>query len=132
MVLGVSNPFRSSKWRHRSTTVEMKDEESCDISPQHTNTGIAPPSPPDSSTNNTTTTTNSTTIKKKKLLPAPPFNSDSLLNGIGDYIFESPLGGGKFSKVMLSHHYLTGEKVAIKVYTIFISKKKMRYFSFND
>ncbi|CAO3647189.1 unnamed protein product [Mucor hiemalis] len=83
----------------------------------------SPPSPPDSSTNNTTTTTNSTTIKKKKLLPAPPFNSDSLLNGIGDYIFESPLGGGKFSKVMLSHHYLTGEKVAIKM----ISKKEHKY-----
>ena len=121
MVLRVSNLFRSSKWRHRSTTVEMKDEES-NIhqyqQQQRQQQGIAPPSPPDSSTNNTTTTTTASntnsTIRRKKTMIAP-FNSDSLLNGIGDYIFESTLGGGKFSKVMLSYHYLTGEKVAIKV-----------------
>lgn len=87
----ISNPFRSSKWRQRSTTTEIND-----IVPP-----IAPPSPPDS-----------TIIRNK---PTPPFNSDSLLDGIGDYIFQSPLGGGKFSKVLLSYHYLTGLKVAIKV-----------------
>lgn len=116
MVLGVSNPFRSSKWRHRSTTIEMKEEDPSHIlPPSNKTTTIAPPSPPDSST-----TTNNTTATNKKKKSSPqhqqiPFNSDSLLNGIGDYIFDSPLGGGKFSKVMLSHHYLTGEKVAIKV-----------------
>lgn len=88
----ISNPFRSTKWRQRSTTTEIND----------ISAPIAPPSPPDS-----------TIIKKDK--PSPPFNSDSLLDGIGDYIFESPLGGGKFSKVLLSYHYLTGLKVAIKV-----------------
>lgn len=53
--------------------------------------------------------------KSKKHVKEAPFNSDSILNGIGDYIFESPLGDGKFSKVMLAHHYSTGAKVAIKV-----------------
>ncbi|EPB92052.1 CAMK/CAMKL/MARK protein kinase [Mucor circinelloides 1006PhL] len=53
--------------------------------------------------------------KSKKHVKEVPFNSDSILNGIGDYIFESPLGDGKFSKVMLAHHYSTGAKVAIKV-----------------
>jgi hypothetical protein len=54
--------------------------------------------------------------KSKKHVKDAPFNSDSILNGIGDYIFDSPLGDGKFSKVMLAHHYSTGSKVAIKVY----------------
>lgn len=86
----VLNPFKSSKWRHRSTTVEMRDEETTSSSP--------PPVPP----------------KNNKV----PFNSDSVLDGIGDYVFQSPIGGGKFSKVILATHYLTGEKVAIKVYTL--------------
>lgn len=104
----VSNPFRSTKWRHISTTTELRPI----ASPQMK--VIAPPSPPDSTT----------TTKKKKNIP---FNSDTLLDGIGDYIFQSPLGGGKFSKVMLCYHYLTGLKVAIKVnvvcfdnYTLFL------------
>lgn len=96
----ISNPFRSSKWRQRSTTTEIND--TVIAAP------VAPPSPPDS-----------TIVKKNK--PTPPFNSDSLLDGIGDYIFQSPLGGGKFSKVLLSYHYLTGLKVAIKV------KKKKKH-----
>ncbi|GAA5805947.1 kinase-like domain-containing protein [Helicostylum pulchrum] len=100
----VSNPFRSAKWRHVSTTTELKP-----ISSPQT-TVIAPPSPPDSTT----------TTKKKKNIP---FNSDTLLDGIGDYIFQSPLGGGKFSKVMLCYHYLTGLKVAIKM----INKKEHPY-----
>lgn len=112
MVLG--NPFRSTtKWRHRSTTTELKEEEQNDSShilpqtAQHQQASIVttPPSPPDSSI----------IKKKKKMIKPVPFNSDTLLNGIGDYIFQSPLGGGKFSKVMLATHYLRGEKVAIKV-----------------
>lgn len=96
----VSNPFRStpSKWRHVSTTTELKN----DISTAQQQT---PPSPPDSTTTN----------QKKKKTPSARLNSDSLLNGIGDYIFQAPLGDGKFSKVILSTHYLTGLKVAIKV-----------------
>ncbi|KAG1447452.1 hypothetical protein G6F46_008288 [Rhizopus delemar] len=88
MVLGVSNPFRS-KWKHKSTTIEIKDE-------HDNNKG-----------------------KKKEV----PFNSDSLLNGIGDYIFQSPLGDGKFSKVMLAKHYFSGELVAIKM----INKRAHEY-----
>ncbi|KAI9343843.1 kinase-like domain-containing protein [Pilaira anomala] len=103
----VSNPFRSttSKWRHVSTTTELKNDISTAIS--------TPPSPPDSITTN----------KKKKKTPSARFNSDSLLNGIGDYIFQAPLGDGKFSKVILSTHYLTGLKVAIKM----INKREHPY-----
>ncbi|KAI8052762.1 kinase-like domain-containing protein [Thamnidium elegans] len=103
----VSNPFRSTKWRHTSTTITTTELRPIS-SPQ--TTVIAPPSPPDSTT----------TTKKKKNIA---FNSDSLLDGIGDYIFQSPLGGGKFSKVMLCYHYLTGLKVAIKM----INKKEHPY-----
>jgi hypothetical protein len=93
------NPFRSSKWRHKSTTVEMKQE--APPSPPVQAPPPPPPSDPQRKGNH----------KKQKV----PFNSDSLLNGIGDYVFESPLGDGKFSKVMLARHYLTGNQVAIKV-----------------
>ncbi|CAO3675869.1 unnamed protein product [Rhizopus stolonifer] len=91
MVLGVGNPFRS-RWKHKSTTIEIKDE-------------------------------TSETKKTKKKSTIVPFNSDSLLNGIGDYIFHSPLGDGKFSKVMLAKHYHTGEWVAIKM----INKRAHEY-----
>lgn len=93
----VLNPFKTSKWRHRSTTAEMRDEE---ISARS-----SPPPPPVPPKNNPT----------HKQAIKVPFNSDSVLDGIGDYIFQSPIGGGKFSKVMLGTHYLTGEKRAIKV-----------------
>ncbi|OAD00988.1 hypothetical protein MUCCIDRAFT_43146, partial [Mucor lusitanicus CBS 277.49] len=101
----------------------MKDEESI----QHKATPPLPPSsshhlqaaPPPSSSAAAAAAPPSTsapsTTKSKKHVKEVPFNSDSLLNGIGDYIFESPLGDGKFSKVMLAHHYATGAKVAIKV-----------------
>lgn len=111
----VVNPFRSTKWRHRSTTIEMKDEESIQNK-------VTPPLP--SQSNSHYTPSSSAAIspspppppKSKKHVKDVPFNSDSILNGIGDYIFDSPLGDGKFSKVMLAHHYSTGSKVAIKVY----------------
>ncbi|KAI9478034.1 MAG: kinase-like domain-containing protein [Benjaminiella poitrasii] len=114
----VLNPFRSNKkWRHRSTTIEMRDEQDAQLV-------IAAHLPPK--------TLNLSPPQTEKKAPSPlsqqqqqqnkkqttinvPFNSDSLLNGIGDYIFHSPLGDGKFSKVFLAYHYLTGEKVAIKV-----------------
>lgn len=122
----VINPFRSTKWKHRSTTIEMKDEESIRNKatpplPQTTSypsppsSDAAAPSAPAPPPPSTTTTTTTTTTKSKKHVKEVPFNSDSLLNGIGDYVFESPLGDGKFSKVMLAHHYSTGSKVAIKV-----------------
>ncbi|KAI9260156.1 kinase-like domain-containing protein [Sporodiniella umbellata] len=91
MVLGVSNPFRS-KWKHKSTTIEIKDETS---DPK----------------------------RNKKKSTVVPFNSDSLLNGVGDYVFHSPLGDGKFSKVMLAQHYCSGERVAIKM----INKRAHEY-----
>lgn len=77
----------------------MKQEENIKPSPNNDHTTT----PPDQRKPN------------KKQAKKVPFNSDSLLDGIGDYIFESPLGDGKFSKVMLAHHYLTGNQVAIKV-----------------
>ncbi|CEG65727.1 hypothetical protein RMATCC62417_02450 [Rhizopus microsporus] len=52
--------------------------------------------------------------KPSKQKVYPP-SSDSYLNGIGDYVFIKPIGQGKFSKVILANHYLTNEKVAIKV-----------------
>ncbi|KAI8331373.1 hypothetical protein BC941DRAFT_505857 [Chlamydoabsidia padenii] len=60
------------------------------------------------------TTTTKQDDKKKKVKELPP-SPDYLLAGIGDYLFERPLGHGKFSKVMLAKHYLTGEQYAIKV-----------------
>ncbi|KAI8338901.1 kinase-like domain-containing protein, partial [Chlamydoabsidia padenii] len=42
-------------------------------------------------------------------------NPDTLVFGIGEYQFVSQLGEGKFSKVMLARHYLTGDKFAIKM-----------------
>jgi hypothetical protein len=42
-------------------------------------------------------------------------DTENLLNGIGDFIFQGQLGVGKFSKVMLATHYYTGQKVAVKV-----------------
>ena len=51
---------------------------------------------------------------KKTTVIAPP-NPDLLLQGIGEYVFLEPLGQGKFSKVLLAEHYLTGEKYAVKV-----------------
>lgn len=62
----------------------------------------------------TTTATTKQDDKKKKVKDLPP-SPDYLLAGIGDYLFERPLGHGKFSKVMLAKHYLTGEQYAIKV-----------------
>ncbi|KAL9551231.1 hypothetical protein MBANPS3_004362 [Mucor bainieri] len=120
----VSNPFRSTKWRHRSTTIEMKDEGSIQnkatppLPPSSNHT--QPPPPPSSSAAAAAaaaapSTSAPSNPKSKKHIKEVPFNSDSILNGIGDYIFESPLGDGKFSKVMLAHHYATGAKVAIKV-----------------
>ncbi|CEP15469.1 hypothetical protein [Parasitella parasitica] len=137
----VINPFRSNKWRNRSTTIEMKDEEYAQIKP-------TPPLPPPSnsnpqpshSTSTAITTTTATTAgvtagaagapssspsnaTKKRHVKEVPFNSDSILDGIGDYIFDSRLGDGKFSKVMRAHHYSTGAKVAIKV----INKRAHEY-----
>ncbi|KAI9275640.1 hypothetical protein BDA99DRAFT_496079 [Phascolomyces articulosus] len=54
-----------------------------------------------------------TTHKKPTIVPPP--NPDLLLQGIGEYIFVEPLGHGKFSKVMLAEHYLSGEKYAVKI-----------------
>ncbi|ORZ11108.1 hypothetical protein BCR42DRAFT_102863 [Absidia repens] len=55
------------------------------------------------------------TNKKKTPLPTDmTSNPDTTIFGIGDYQFISQLGEGKFSKVMLAQHYLTGEKFAIK------------------
>ncbi|KAF7730963.1 hypothetical protein EC973_001009 [Apophysomyces ossiformis] len=57
--------------------------------------------------------------KERKSSSSPPKDyppsPDTLLNGIGDYVFLNQLGHGKFSKVMLAQHYLTGEKFAIKI-----------------
>ncbi|KAI7856909.1 kinase-like domain-containing protein, partial [Circinella umbellata] len=51
----------------------------------------------------------------KKTTVIPPPNPDLLLQGIGEYVFIEPLGHGKFSKVLLAEHYLTGEKYAVKI-----------------
>ncbi|KAG0173371.1 Map microtubule affinity-regulating kinase [Apophysomyces sp. BC1015] len=57
--------------------------------------------------------------KDRKSSSSPPKDyppsPDTLLNGIGDYLFLNQLGHGKFSKVMLAQHYLTGEKYAVKI-----------------
>ncbi|KAI9012478.1 kinase-like domain-containing protein, partial [Phycomyces nitens] len=63
-----------------------------------------PPLPP--------TSPRSTPNKPKSTKPP---NIDTLLQGIGQYTFLGPLGDGKFSRVILAQHYLTGERFAIKV-----------------
>ena len=62
-----------------------------------------PPPPPQPSSNNN---------KNKKEYPP---STDTLLNGIGEYNFLDQIGHGKFSKVMLAEHYVTGERFAVKV-----------------
>ncbi|KAI9490357.1 kinase-like domain-containing protein, partial [Zychaea mexicana] len=57
--------------------------------------------------------------KKKEFPPS----TDTLLNGIGDYSFVEQIGHGKFSKVMLAQHYITGERFAVKI----IDKRKHEY-----
>lgn len=53
---------------------------------------------------------------KKPKKQYPP-SADTLLHGIGEYLFVDELGRGKFSKVVLAQHYHTGERFAIKVST---------------
>ncbi|KAI8997700.1 hypothetical protein BDB01DRAFT_51772 [Pilobolus umbonatus] len=118
MVLGVNSLFRSKpKWRHRSTTIEIVDVND----PAMTPTPNIPKIP--SNITYTAPDIKQQNTSKKKNAKEPPFNSDSLLNGIGDYIFSSPLGDGKFSKVMLARHSSTGEEVAIKM----INKRAHEY-----
>ncbi|KAI7861812.1 kinase-like domain-containing protein, partial [Spinellus fusiger] len=52
--------------------------------------------------------------KKISTKEYPP-SADTLLGGIGDYIFLDPLGRGKFSTVIMAQHYLTGDKFAVKI-----------------
>jgi hypothetical protein len=108
-VLGVSNPFRS-KWRHRSSATEISDT-TPKVVPENSQSTQKNLSSEKSKANSD----NKGHSSKKKNTKEPPFNSDSLLCGIGNYIFKEPLGDGKFSKVMLATHYSTGEEVAIKV-----------------
>jgi serine/threonine protein kinase len=54
-------------------------------------------------------------------------NPDTLVHGIGEYHFVSQLGEGKFSKVMLAQHYLTGDKFAIKVIRRMEREKKNKF-----
>ncbi|KAG2224891.1 hypothetical protein INT45_010840 [Circinella minor] len=70
-----------------------------------------PPPPPQPSSNNN---------KNKKEYPP---STDTLLNGIGEYNFLEQIGHGKFSKVMLAEHYITGERFAVKI----IDKRKHEY-----
>ncbi|ORZ24521.1 kinase-like domain-containing protein, partial [Absidia repens] len=120
-------PFRSvthqlkSKWQQkrssRAKSVDLPTPPSTDNETAH------PPTlqqlqqqqqqQQDQEQQNTGTTTKQDDKRKKgKDLPPSP---DYLLAGIGDYLFDRPLGHGKFSKVMLAKHYLTGEQYAIKV-----------------
>ncbi|KAI9322652.1 kinase-like domain-containing protein [Dichotomocladium elegans] len=63
---------------------------------------------------NSNTTRRRSSGQKGERLEAPP-NSDIILQGIGDYIFLDQLGRGKFSKVMLAQHTMTGENYAVKI-----------------
>ncbi|KAI8146896.1 kinase-like domain-containing protein [Fennellomyces sp. T-0311] len=57
--------------------------------------------------------------KKKEFPPS----TDTLLHGIGEYSFIEQIGTGKFSKVMLAQHYVSGERFAVKI----IDKRKHEY-----
>ncbi|CAO3596390.1 unnamed protein product [Absidia cylindrospora] len=110
-------PFQSathqlkSKWRQRRTsrakTVDLPTPPSTD------NEATQSPKSQKEQKQQTTTATKQDD-KKKKVKDLPP-SPDYMLAGIGDYTFCRPLGHGKFSKVMLAKHYLTGEQYAIKV-----------------
>ncbi|KAI8148805.1 kinase-like domain-containing protein [Fennellomyces sp. T-0311] len=78
------------------------------------------PSTPQAAGNNTETPDTpkhdpSSGQKHKKTTVIAPPNPDLMLQGIGEYLFVEPLGHGKFSKVMLAEHYITGEKYAVKI-----------------
>lgn len=111
----VADQFRT-KWKRSSKTDVSATTESHPPSStpsRVTDKGTAPAvtAPP-------TTTAAPTTAKKSAKTtagPPPPPNPDYGLRGIGEYQFVEALGQGKFSKVVLARHYLTGEKVAIKV-----------------
>jgi hypothetical protein len=122
-------PFRSvthqlkTKWQQKRTS-RAKSVVDLPTPPSTDNETMQSPTSKQQQTGTTaaatTTTTAATTAttkqddKKKKVKDLPP-SPDYLLAGIGDYLFERPLGHGKFSKVMLAKHYLTEEQYAIKV-----------------
>lgn len=110
--MGITDQFR--KWRRNS---QPKDISTLDIhEPQ-----------PTANTTTTTLTPTTTTKKVRKSSSTPkkqyPPSPDSYLQGIGDYTFVKQVGQGKFSRVILSYHYLTKKQVAIKV-------KKQKKLSF--
>ena len=52
--------------------------------------------------------------KSMTILPSPGINNLSIKQ-IGDYSLGEEIGSGAFGKVVLGKHFLTGEKVAIKI-----------------
>ena len=57
-----------------------------------------------------------TPLRSKSMSLHPPIEINTLtLKQIGDYKICQDIGSGAFGKVVLGHHTLTGEKVAIKV-----------------
>ncbi|OAD68670.1 hypothetical protein PHYBLDRAFT_127487, partial [Phycomyces blakesleeanus NRRL 1555(-)] len=95
-----------TKWRRQSSgklaTLNQEPDTRTPVPP-------SPTQPP--------TTTREPKKPDRKSVPAKeyPPSPDTLLSGIGDYLFLDPLGHGKFSKVVLAYHYLTGEKYAVKI-----------------
>ncbi|KAI8069397.1 hypothetical protein BC940DRAFT_25691 [Gongronella butleri] len=108
-----------TRWQRRASTQAQKP--SLPTPPSTEND--PPPTSQQQQQQQTTDTSNKPSNDKKKQQKEVPPNPDSQLNGIGDYVFERPLGHGKFSRVMLARHYLTGEQYAVKVKK---KKKKKR------
>jgi serine/threonine protein kinase len=100
--MGITDQFR--KWRRHSQAKETwtSNTQSISMKPEDT----IP----------TKKVRKSTSTPKKQYPPSP----DAFLQGIGDYTFIKQVGQGKFSRVILSYHYITKKQVAIKVTYIYI------------
>ncbi|ORZ21230.1 hypothetical protein BCR42DRAFT_488337 [Absidia repens] len=116
MPLRVVSEQVRNKWRRRSDPILSNVNQNQQPKQQETPASLSPPSIKSQQQESKPTPPQPKTDKPSKHSPndLTP-NPDTLVFGIGDYQFLSQLGEGKFSKVMLAQHYLTGERFAIKM-----------------
>ncbi|KAI9499642.1 kinase-like domain-containing protein, partial [Zychaea mexicana] len=97
-----------------SGSQQQQQQKNTENTPNSNNTSVPSSGQQQQQQQQQKTSTNKKTTASSSTVLAPP-NPDLLLQGIGEYMFVEPLGHGKFSKVMLAEHYLTGEKYAVKI-----------------
>lgn len=104
--MGITDQIR--KWRRNSQPKEGFHVTTGETIAFHDNDR---PQPQQIQTMNPSKKVRKSSVPKKQYPPSP----DAYLKGIGDYTFIKQVGQGKFSRVILSYHYLTKQQVAIKV-----------------